>query len=830
VNITKRYAPNQVEPEMRAFWRQNGINNFDLNSSVPVFSIDTPPPTVSGKLHLGHIFSYSHPDFIARFWRMKGYNVFYPMGFDDNGLPTGRLVEQKLGQRANEIGREVFIEKCLEISRESEKEYREIWERLGLSIDWHYTYRTIDQRARYISQLSFLDLYKRDRVYRKESPTIWCPECQTAIAQAELNDILRLTEYVTLRFSLTDSGGSKEDSPEHILIATTRPELLPACVAIFVHPNDDRHAPLVGKTAQVPIFEQIVPIMTDPLVDPAKGTGIVMCCTFGDQTDISWWHQHKLPLVEAIGKDGQMTEQTGMLTGLSIHEARKKIKINLMDKGCIAEQKPSTQSVRVHERCDTPVEYLINQQWFIRIMDMKKELLSAGEMVNWYPAHMANQYRNWVENLHWDWCISRQRFYGVAFPVWFCDNCGNIAVAYKEQLPVDPISTRPENPCHNCGGGSFTPESDVMDTWATSAMTPQIVGGWLKDHDLYRKVYPFTLRPQAHEIIRTWTFYTIAKSKFHFDELPWYHALISGWGIAAEGEGKISKSRGGGSMPPLEMMRKYSADAVRYWAASTGTGKDAIISEDKIQIGSKLVNKIWNVARFSSRFIEGYAPPESGKGLDLSAADRWMLSNAQELIQSVTVHFEKYDYAAAKAETEVFFWTFADNYLEMIKQRLYDVDSPLREGARFSLYHVLLSLLKLFAPFLPFVTEKIYQSLFINNNGGIFHPPKESIHRSRWPQPKNEWIDKRAAAVGEMLLDIAVQVRRYKSENNLSLGTDINRLTISIGDKHAVDSLINAIPDLKSITRAHQIDIVNEADVPRTVNQVSLDLELEVEP
>lgn len=809
MSLPKRYNPHTAEPDLQTRWQLEGTYAFDPHSKAPVFSIDTPPPTVSGKLHLGHTFSYSHPDFIARFWRMNGHNVFYPLGFDDNGLPTGRLVEQSLGQRAIEIGRQDFNSKCLQISAEVEGEYKQLLQRLGLSIDWDYTYRTIDDDSRRIAQLSFLELYRQGLVYRKESPAIWCPECGTAIAQADLDDIQRQSEFVTLKFPLP--SGRKINGRGYLPIATTRPELLPSCVAIFVHPEDPRYTAFIGSQAEVPLFKQPVPVLADPLADPQKGTGVVMCCTFGDQTDVTWWRQYDLPLLEALDREGRMTAIAGPFQGLPIREARNKIKETLFAGQDILSTDPISQSVRVHERCDTPVEYISTAQWFIRILDFKQELLAAGEKVNWHPAHMESRYRAWVQNLNWDWCISRQRYYGVPFPVWYCRACGKPLMAEDHQLPVDPLEDHPLTPCPACGGTAFSPEMDVLDTWATSSLSPQIVGQWLANPRLYQMVFPFSLRSQAHEIIRTWAFYTIAKSKFHFDQLPWRDALISGWGIAAEGMGKISKSRGGGPLPPLEMINRYSADALRYWAASTAPGKDALISEEKIQMGAKLVNKIWHVARFSSRFITTFNPQsEPILSPDLTPADRWALSKTQALIHRITTLYRNYDYAAAKAETETFFWQFADNYIEMVKQRLYDPASPLHRGAQYTLFQVVLTLLKLFAPILPHVTESIYQGLLIEPGLQAESSQSSSIHKSPWPVPDQAWIDGPAETFGDILMDITTQVRRYKSEHNLSLGTELSRVQLATGDPDLAASLHRAVPDLMSITRALKIEVQDQ--------------------
>jgi valyl-tRNA synthetase len=803
ITLSKHYKPKSTEPGLQQIWHQSKIYHFNPNDSRPIYSIDTPPATVSGNLHLGHVYSYSHADFIARFWRMRGFNVFYPMGYDDNGIPTERLVEKELQIKATEIGRQNFIKKCLSVSAEAEKEYQELWQRLGLSIDWRYSYRTIDDQSRMISQQSFIDLVDKGLAYQKEAPTIWCPECQTAIAQAELNDMNRDSEFFTLKFFIESNNGG-----EFAPIATTRPELLPACVAVFVHPDDHRFQSLIGETLVVPLFGQRVNVLADSSADPNKGTGIVMCCTFGDSTDVAWWQTYNLDLIDSIDRSGRLTESAGEYAGLQIHEARQKITSDLEEDHLIVKREPTSQSVRVHERCDTPAEYIITRQWFIRVLEYKDRLLQAGEKINWHPSHMLSRYQAWVENLNWDWCISRQRYFGVPFPVWYCKECGEPIFAELEQLPIDPIDNPPPRPCSACGCDTGNPEVDVMDTWATSSMTPQIITRWLSDPVFNQNLFPMSLRPQAHEIIRTWAFYTIVKSQYHFNALPWKDALISGWGIAGEGMGKISKSRGGGPLSPMEMIAKYSADAVRYWAASTGPGKDTIISEEKIQTGSKLVTKLWNVARFSQRFTT----PNRKINQDfliknMTPADRWILSRCQRLIQRVTELYLEYDYAEAKSETESLFWIFTDNYLEMAKQRLYDASHPKRSGAIYTLNILLLTFVKMFAPILPYITEQIYQALYINQSENLEKKGFKSIHTSAWPEYHPELVDIQAEDLGEMLVAIARVVRRYKSERNLSLGTEINRLQLSTGNPALATLLEDAIPDLSSITRALHIEI-----------------------
>ncbi len=797
--LPKRFTPSEQEPALQQYWQEKAIYRFDPGQGKPVFSIDSPPATVSGHLHLGHVYSYSQADFIARYKRMQGYAVFYPMGFDDNGLPTERLVEKRLGVRAAEVGRTDFIQKCLQVSDEEEKEYHALWQRLGRSIDWRHTYRTIDERSRRLAQASFLDLYRQDLVYRREAPSLWCPECRTAIAQAELEDLQRETEFVTIPFTLPDGS--------LLPIATTRPELLAACVAVFVHPEDTRYQAFIGSQALTPFYRQAVPILADPTADPHKGTGAVMCCTFGDQTDVAWWYTHHLALIEAIDRQGRLTVVAGPLQGLTVVQARARMKTLLEENGLLLKRESLSQSVRVHERCDTPVETIVTRQWFIRVLENRQAFLDAGEQIHWHPEHMGARYRSWVENLNWDWCISRQRYFGVPFPLWYCKKCGRPTLASSDRLPVDPAQASPAENC-SCGSSEFEPETDVMDTWATSSLSPQIVSGWQDDPGLFGQVFPFSMRPQAHEIIRTWAFYTIVKSAYHLGKLPWSHVFISGWGLAGEGMGKISKSRGGGPLPPMEMIQRTSADAVRYWAASTGPGKDSIINEEKIQAGSRLVTKLWNVARFGEPFIaaiDGQTNPGP-----FTPADQWIRARLDQVIQRCTHALDDYDYTGAKNEAEGFFWRdLADNYLEMAKQRLYDETATGHAGACHTLKGTLRATLKLLAPFLPYISEAIYQELFAVGEG------QASIHLSAWPQA-DTLLDEawREAAIpnGELLIEISTAIRRFKSERNLSLGTELDRVQLVPGEPDQSGLLQAAIPDLSSVSRARLIEISPSLD------------------
>jgi valyl-tRNA synthetase len=791
MTFTKTYRSSEQEIDIQAMWEEMGVYHFEGKSGRPVYSIDTPPATVSGELHLGHVYSYSQTDFFARFWRMNGYDVFYPMGFDDNGLPTERLVERTLEIDARKIGLETFRKKCMEVSEEFEKEYQQLWQRIGLSVDWRHTYRTIDESTIKISQASFLDLYRKGFLYRELAPSIWCPECKTALAQADLNDIQREKDFYTLAFQLEDGRA--------LPIATTRPELLSACVAVFIHPKDKQHKPLVGQKVRVPLFGQHVRIYEDAGVDQSKGTGVVMCCTFGDAADIEWWRIHDLPLKMVIDENGCLTSEAGRFAGLHVDQARPKMIEALNEEGLILDRENTHQSVRVHERCDTPIEFLVTKQWFIKILDKKEDLLKAAERIHWHPEHMKIRYTQWVENLNWDWLISRQRFFGVPFPVWYCAHCGETIVAEEGQLPVDPNNDQPPRAC-KCGSEEFFPEQDVMDTWATSSMTPQIACDWLEDEDFYQKTFPMSLRPQAHEIIRTWAFYTIVKSMYHFQEIPWKDVAISGWGLAPAGMGKISKSRGGGPISPDEMIDRYSADAVRYWAASTGLGKDSIISEEKIRVGSRLVTKIWNVARFSGKFLIGYRPPQTLQVL--LPIDRWILSRLQHVVNISTEAFQSYDYATALSETETYFWhDLADNWLEMAKYRLYGESSEGQESARYCLYHILLNSLRLYAPILPHVTDQIFQKLFAEAEQQV------SIHLGGWPGEAMFEVNEEWEAFGDVMVQVVTAVRRYKSENHLPLSTELSRLYINVKSPSIVEMLETSQMDLRSATRAQTIKI-----------------------
>lgn len=797
--LPNRYNFREIEPALAQFWADHNTYAFDTHGSGPTFTIDTPPPTVSGELHLGHCFSYTQTDVIARFHRMRGERVLYPMGFDDNGLPTERFVERTIRRKATQMERSDFLKHCLELIEQTEDRFEALWHRLSLSVDWAYRYSTISPQAQRASQWSFIQLFQAGRAYTQLAPTLWCPECRTAIAQAEVDDMTLPTLFSTLAFKLQDGST--------LPIATTRPELLPACVAIFVHPTDKRYAHLIGSFASIESagFSQKqrieVPILADEQADPAKGTGAVMCCTFGDSTDVSWWRSHRLPLLAAIGRDGRMTALAGPLASLPVTEARRLLLQHLAEQDLMLNQETIEHNVGAHERCGTPVEYLHTRQWFIRVLDQKERFLQAGRQIRWHPEYMRTRYEHWVENLQWDWCISRQRFLGVPFPAWTCRACGEIMLATQDQLPLDPRISPPSKACA-CGSTDFEPEQDVMDTWATSSCSPLIISRWAEnDPAWFTQHFPTNLRPQAHDIIRTWAFYTIVKSVYHTDSAPWDMITISGHGLSSQ-RSKISKSKTHSEVGPLTLIEQESADALRYWATSVKAGNDTPLNLETIATGRRLVTKLWNASRFAAGRLQNLTSEQiASEQLPalLLPTDRWLLSRLAHTIEYATTELARGEYSTARAELERFFWSeLCDNYLELAKSRLYREEGSERTAAQWTLYQALLATLKMLAPYLPFVTEQIYQQLFRQWETTL------SIHLTAWPVWHEQWIDAGAEETGKVLLEALRQVRRYKAEQGLSVGAELAMLTIKIHSK-LCPALQATFVDLKSATRAREI-------------------------
>ncbi|MFH1689833.1 MAG: valine--tRNA ligase [Candidatus Eisenbacteria bacterium] len=805
MKLPKRYKPAEAEERWQRQWDESGIYKFDQFSDRPIYSIDTPPPTVSGRIHIGHVFSYVQAEVVARYWRMKGHNVYYPFGFDDNGLPSERLVEKEKGVKATEVGRETFVKMCLELTKQYEVDFISFWKSLGLSVDWEEDYSTIDPRSQRISQRSFLDLHEKGRIYRKGAPTLWCPECHTAIAQAEIEDAEHDSVFYDVAFGLDGRD---------LVISTTRPELLPACVGMFAHPDDERYAGIIGKNATVPLFGHEVPIMPDEKADPEKGTGLVMCCTFGDTTDIAWWQEHGLETRIVFDDEGRMNALAPGYEGLSLKVARTRIVADLESGGRLKGQRPITHVVNVHERCGTGIEFSVAPQWFVRVLDIKDQILDAGAKVQWCPEFMAVRFRNWVENLAWDWCISRQRYYGVPFPLWVCTSCGEVVLADRSQLPVDPtVSDPPVATCPACGG-ELTPETDIMDTWMTSSCTPFINLRWGEEDSRVERFkkegvdggpeYLMDLRPQAHDIIRTWAFYTVVKGVLNEGKIPWRTAMISGHTLHPD-RAKISKSKGARGAAPSDIVEDRSADVVRYWASSARLGTDTILAEEPLDAGHRLVVKLWNASKFAIMRLEDY-DPNAPKAPGVT--DRWLLAELSQAVTRATRSFEVCDYHGALEAAERFFWhDLCDNYIEIAKKRLYGdegYDEADRRGAQHALYQALLVSLKMFAPVMPHITEELH-SLFFAEREGV-----ESIHVSAWPEPADSWDDPEALEAGRVALAVIEGMRKVKSMSKVSVAAPVGTLTVCCED--AVWKKIEPLSaELRDVSNARSVEHVETA-------------------
>ena len=775
--LDKKYNAQEKEIKWLNYWNENKIYEFKPDQRE-VFSIDTPPPTVNGKIHIGHIFSYSQTEMIARYKRLRGYNIFYPFGFDDNGLPSERLVEKEQGKKAHEIGREEFSKLCYKTTDKYEDEFQELFSKMGVSTDWNIHYKTVSPSTIKISQSSFLDLIDKGHCYHKESPALWCNECLTSIAQAELETKTIKTTFNYINYSTTDG--------ETFTIATTRPELIPAIVCVFVNPNDEKHKHLIGKTAHIPVIDVEVPIMADEKVSIDKGTGIVMCCTFGDQTDIEWWKKYNLPLKYIFTEDGRIIDSVPNYGGMKIKEARKKIIEDLQAGGYVVKIEELEHEVQTHERCGKEVEYSVMKQWFIDIMNHKEDFLKIGNEIKWHPEHMHNRYDEWVNNVAWDWCISRQRYFGVPFPVWYCKDCSEPIFAKKEDLPVNPLVDSPKvDKCPKCGCSQFVPETDVMDTWATSSVTPLINMRYGEKDNYESFLKPMSLRTNASEIIRTWDFYTIVKSFYHFGQRPWDNVMISGFVMANKGE-KISKSKGNSKVEPIDLINQYSADVIRYWAGSGRLGTDIVFSEETLLRGKKLINKIWNVSKFIEMHLADYEDKEFN---NYEYIDKWILGSFQEMEKGFVKYLDEYEVGLALNHLEKFFWNFCDNYIEIVKHRLYRPeefgDIPRYSGQK-TVYTMLYKLLQDFSIFFPFITEEIYQELYYDN---------KSIHLTEIKPLQFNFA--KEIKNGDKMVDIISQARGEKSSNNLSLKTPIKMLEIS-ADSDLKNAIELSIKDFKA--------------------------------
>ena len=817
LRLPEKPALEGLEAKWVPRWEESGVYRFDRSRPrAEVYAIDTPPPTVSGSLHVGHVFSFTHTDLVARFHRMRGKAVFYPMGWDDNGLPTERRVQNYYGVRCDpslpynasfapppeppkppiSISRPNFIALCAQLTAEDEKAFEHLWKTLGLSVDWSMTYATIDKRAQRVSQIAFLRLLDRGLAYQVEAPTLWDIDFKTAVAQAELEDRDVAAAYHRVKFGLADpAAAGRGFGHAAVEIETTRPELIPACVALVAHPDDERYKPLFGTEVVTPLFGVRVPVKAHTLADPEKGSGIAMICTFGDVTDVTWWRELNLPVRAVIQADGTLRDvswgapgwesidadraqaQYAPLKGLSAAKARTKIVEELRASGdLVGEPRPITHAVKFYEKGDRPLEIVTSRQWFIKAIEFREPLLARGRELRWHPDFMRTRYENWTLGLNGDWCVSRQRFFGVPFPVWYpLSDLGRVdydrpMTPRPEQLPIDPSSDVPEGytAAQRGAPGGFVGDPDVMDTWATSSLTPQIVCGWPDDPELFRNTFPMDLRPQSHEIIRTWLFDSVLRAHLEHDSLPWTNAAISGWVLDPDRK-KMSKSKGN-VITPMALLEEHGSDGVRYWAASGRPGTDTAFDPSQMKVGRRLAIKILN----ASKFALSSAQPQ---GAITAPVDRAMLRNLAALVTDATREFEEYDYARVLQRTESFFWRFCDDYLELVKGRRYGEQGAAAAGsANAALTAALSVLLRLFAPFLPFVTEEVWSWW---RDG--------SIHQARWPTAAEleSLIADNAAetrqadqSAYQWATEVLFEVRKQRSEAKQPLKVPISKVTV----------------------------------------------------
>ncbi len=864
----------EIEDKWIQKWEESGIFRWDSKTSnrENTFVVDTPPPTVSGSLHMGHVFSYTQTDVIVRYQRMKGKNIFYPMGWDDNGLPTERRVQNyysircdanlpyqpewkpematKESKNVQNISRKNFIDACAILTAEDESAFECVWRRLALSIDWSLQYATIDEHCRKTSQSSFLDLIKKNYAYSREAPTMWDTDFKSAVAQAEVEDKEIPGAYHDIRFEVQDSN-------EEFIISTTRPELLASCIAVVAHPEDERYKKYFGKFAITPLFHVKVPILPSEHADPEKGSGILMVCTFGDINDVIWWKQSKLPTRQIIGLDGRIISFTfpegnftsenpeianknySQLQGLYIKQAQKKTvellsqedsSVNGKNRALVGAPKPITHAVKFYEKGDRPLEFVTSRQWFINILDFKKEFLEQGNKITWHPEHMKSRYQNWVNGLNTDWCISRQRFFGVPFPVWYpikengqIDHDNAIFADFKK-LPVDPLSEpapgyREEQ--RNKAGG-FAGDPDIMDTWATSSLTPQIQSFWNIDNERHNKLFPMDLRPQGHDIIRTWAFYTIAKAYFHEKQIPWKHIALSGW-ILDPDRKKMSKSKGN-VVTPESLVKENSADAIRYWASRARLGIDTAFDASLFKIGFKLSTKLFNASKFViSQFerinkeISNTDTADITEPLDLA-----LISKLSEVINECTEAFDKFEYAQALQTAEETFWHFCDHYLELVKVRSYsETENDQRKSALASLSWSIKTFLRLFAPFLPYITEEIWSWSFGKDKENF------SVHKSNWPAVSE--LKNKKDIVDSLAFDAAVEViskiRAVKTTKQKSLKWPVQKLTIK-GKAENIKNIKLSLSDLLSAGNVteHSLEVAEDFSSSGDLFQVEVEL------
>jgi valyl-tRNA synthetase len=763
-SLPKNYEPSTEEPKWQQWWQDRKVHRFDPgDSSRPVYSIDTPPPYPSGEFHVGNALNWSYFDFIARYKRMRGYNVHFPQGWDCNGLPTEVRAEKTHKIRKNDVPLAQFVEMCRKLTEEHIAQMKKTIIRLGISSDWELEYKTMDHSYYRLTQLSFLRLYKTGHMYRGEHPVNWCPRCETAIAEAEVEREERQGSLHYLRFG--ESGDSVE-------LASTRPELLAACVAIAVHPEDPRYAKLVGKQITVPLFKQRVKVISDNDVDSSFGTGAVMVCTFGDKMDVTWQKRHELPVIRAISDNGRLTEAAGQFKGLRVEEGRKQIVEQLKHEGRLSKTENSQQNVGTCWRCHTPVEILARPQWFMRVRNMTPAVIDWTGKLHWIPPFARQRMIDWAQSLDWDWVVSRQRLFATPIPVWYCKKCSETATPPEDALPVDPRKEpSPIKECPKCGSGDFVGEADVFDTWMDSSISSAVHAGWPNESSSFKRLFPADLQPNGFDIIRTWDYYLLVRGLALFGTAPYKTLLING--MVRGTDGRMMHKSYGNYVETEDVLKKLGADALRQWAATGGsTGQDIPFRWADAEHGRKFLTKLWNVARFTLGSISSPVSEASPAGLSL--LDRWILSSTQKLIAEVTEALDGFQFNVAMEAIRNFTWhSLADNYLEAVKYRLQpEADPASREAARHCLYHAIVTVCKLVAPFCPHISESIYQMI----------PKKElaeSVHLTVWPRPEPSTLNDDWVREGNILVEAIALGRRRKSENGMSLSAPVKRLHIA---------------------------------------------------
>jgi len=803
----ENYDHTEVETRIAALWEDARLHDYDPHSTKPVYSIDTPPPYVSAAhLHVGHAMSYAQAEFVVRYRRMRGYSIFYPMGFDDNGLPTERFVERTYKINKHNVTRSEFRRICLEETAKGAKVYEQIWRALGLSVDWRLRYSTIDPHSRKTAQKSFLDLHRKGLLYRTDEPVLWDTADETALAQADLDTLERKGKLLDIAFSAEDGTD--------LVISTTRPELIPACVGLFFHPKDERYTRLRGSKARAPIFGQPVPILESEEVDPEFGTGLMMVCTFGDAEDVRKWREHKLETRLVLTKNGRLNELGGKYAGLQTTQARAAIIEELKAQGLLKGERVIQQAVSIAERSGQPIEFQMVPQWFIRVLDKKDELLARSAQLDWHPPYMKTRLDQWIEGLRYDWNISRQRFYGVPFPVWYVQESGEVILANEADLPIDPTEDPvPAWAVEKYAGMTIVPESDVMDTWMTSSLSPEINTNWAETPGRIGdpSMLPMSLRVQAFEIIRTWLFYTLVKSHYHRNDIPWTTVMISGWGLNEQGK-KIAKrdleastdASGFNRYDPYSIIQRYGADALRYWAAGSRLGNDLRYNEKDVKAGRKFVVKLWNVAKLCATYGADFDPAKDVVPLaERPPEDRWLLSRLDHVVEQVTESFESYDYALGRDALEKFFWSvYCDNYLEIIKHRFWHPESynaKSKASAQSTLSESLRLMLSLIAPYLPFITEELYQRAYAPGEGA------KSIHVTGWPSADPSRRDADAEASMKLVLQALEGWRFARSNAKLPARQAIERIVLDVPEDSR-RGLASVEETLRSALRVNTIE------------------------